>query len=335
MISFHELVKEALTDHQPAVLATIIHVDGSAYRKEGACMLVKQDGSRVGLLSGGCLESDVYSRAQEIFDTGKAEIYRYDLSAEDDLGWGTGAGCNGIISVLVRDIDLAFRQSLTILIRQLEKIEPILFIQSVSNVTKYIFINESGDTFGHWQGDLPIERKDILQFTPPFHQHAGMQTNGEEAFYFQVIWPQPNLYIIGAGEDARPLAQLAGQTGYAVHMLDWREALCSKLNFPTANSLYVGNIEETIQNIAFHPLDSVVIMTHDFQRDMKILQYLKKLPFFYIGILGSRKRTERVMDGQIPPWLQSPVGLSIGAEGPEEIAVSIVAELIAARRRNE
>ena len=99
--------------------------------------------------------------------------------------------------------------------------------------------------------------------------------------------------------------------------------------FHQRHAHHVGKIGKLIETLTFSPLDSVVIMTHDFQRDIDILRRLKEEELFYLGILGSKNRTERLLGGLIPNWIHSPVGLSIGADGPEEIAVSIVAELIA------
>ena len=325
----HELIKEVLIDSQPSALATIVHVEGSAYRREGACIVLKENHSRTGVLSGGCLESDLETRAQEIFNTGKTEMMRYDLSSEDDLGWGLGAGCNGVISVLVRDIDANFRHSLSILNAYLLKKHPVLFIQSMKDLHKYMFLVPSGETFGNEK--FPIDFENIIRSTSPFHKFAKQIDFDNETYFVQLVWPKPELYIIGAGEDARPLARLAADTGYAVHMVDWREGLCSKLHFPSATAYHVGKIDKLIETLTFSPLDSVVIMTHDFQRDIEILQRLKEEELFYLGILGSKNRTERLLGGLIPNWIHSPVGLSIGADGPEEIAVSIVAELIAKR----
>ncbi len=149
----------------------------------------------------------------------------------------------------------------------------------------------------------------------------------DQPFFIQLIWPTPELYIIGAG-DSRPLANLAVSAGYAVNLMDWRESLCAEEYFPSVQSRQVGELSELIANISFNSLDSVVIMTHDFHRDKKIVDSLKKVPIFYFGILGSKNRTERLIGGEIPNWIHSPVGLSIGADGPTEIAVSIIAEMI-------
>ena len=203
-------------------------------------MLIQRDGTRMGVISGGCLENDLHSRAQELFKTGKVEIVHYDLSAEDDLGWGRGAGCNGVVSVLVRDINDDFRHFLALIHKQLLAKEPVSFIQSISDFDNYAFLNKRGDWFGSWQGELPFELNDAT----PFQNRVGQKSMGDEMIYFQLIWPQPALYIIGAGVDARPLARLASNVGYAVHLFDWRSALCKDVHFPTAASFQIGDVAD-------------------------------------------------------------------------------------------
>lgn len=332
MTNIHQLVKAVLEDPQPSVFATIVNVDGSAYRKEGASIIMKNDETRIGVLSSGCLESDLICRAQELFSTGKAEVYAYDLSAEDDFGWGAGIGCNGIISILVRDIDVEFRTDLVTLSKYLSSKKPVLYIQSINEADKYLFMASDGENFGNWQDELLLTIEDFMIPSMPFSKFAQRRMIGKETYFLQLIWPKPALYIIGAGEDARPLAECAVNTGYAVHMLDWREGLCTLQHFPSVQSRRIGELTDLIDNAKLGPLDSVVVMTHDFQRDQKIIAQLQQIDLFYLGILGSKKRTERLLGGSIPSWIHAPVGLSIGAEGPEEIAVSIVGELIATKR---
>lgn len=333
MVHIHQLVKEVLEDRQPSVFATIVNVDGSAYLKEGASILMKSDESRIGILSSGCLENDLYCRAQALFQSGDAEIYEYDLSAEDDLGWGVGIGCNGVISILVRDVNAALRAALIQLNEHLSNRNPVLYIQSMGKLNQYLFLGREGESFGNWQGEMPFSIKDIVTSIPPFSRFIEQKKIGEEIYFLQLLWPAPTLYIIGAGEDARPLARLASNTGYAVHMLDWREGLCSSQHFPTVQSRQIGEMTDLIDRAGFSELDAIVIMTHDFQRDLKIIEKLQRIDLFYLGVLGAKKRTERLLGGEIPNWIHAPVGLSIGAEGPEEIAVSIVAELIATKRK--
>jgi len=147
--------------------------------------------------------------------------------------------------------------------------------------------------------------------------------------------PKPRLVLFGAAPDARPLAALAAAAGFSVLVSDWRPALCDQRYFPDADSILVGFPEETIPEITFSPYDFVVVMTHHLKRDQELLRLLSMKRFRYLGILGSKGRTERLLsDVPIAVKAHYPVGLDIGAEGPEEIAVSIVAELIAVLRKN-
>ena len=317
-----------MVDTQPAVLAMIVNVDGSSYRKEGTWMLIQESGAQIGMISGGCLENDLHSHATQLFRTGKTVTVQYDLSSEDDLGWGRGAGCNGVVKILVRDIDEDFRGVLAIVHKQIQANEPTYLLQSMTDFTQYGCINSDGKQFGELHSNIALNFSNII----PFQRKAEQMNFGKELVYFQLIWPQPLLYIIGGGVDARPLARLSENLGYAVHLLDWRSNVCNEVHFPTVASIQIGDVRKLLSNIKFSPLDSVVIMTHDFQLDLEIGRQLLLHKLLYFGILGSKKRTKRLFDGVLPNSVHSPVGLSIGADGPEEIAVSIVAELIAVRR---
>ncbi|MFS0687769.1 XdhC family protein [Sporosarcina sp. 179-K 8C2 HS] len=325
MGSIPQLVDKLIESRQAAVIAKIIHVEGSAYRKEGAWMFFLEDGSRIGLLSGGCLEYDLQCRAKEMFHTGSVKICEFDLRSEDDLGWGRGAGCNGVVTVMLRDIDAGFKESLLFLHEQLKQGRPVQFVQSLENDFDFCYSNGS-------------ERRGTLTRTfstgemQSFQHSAGRKWIKDKLYYYQLIWPAPSLYLFGAGGDARPFAALASSVGYAVHICDWRESLCTEEYFPNATSFQVAPINKLLNCITFNELDSVVIMTHDFQADQQILNSIQKEKLLYVGLLGSEKRTRRLLGSVVPDWLHSPIGLSIGADGPEEIAVSIIAEMIAIRK---
>lgn len=322
------IIKQVICTSKPTVLAMIVDIDGSAYRKEGAWMLFIEGNAPIGMISGGCLENDLQSRAKSIFRTGQAKVFSFDMSAEDDLGWGRGAGCNGVVHVLLRDIDKDFRIALISVYETLLKNKPVLYIQSMQDFSQYTFTNQQEDTYGFWDSDTAWEWIDAK----PFQKIAGQRVFGNNEYFIHLVWPRPNLYIIGAGMDARPLAQFATDVGYGVHVLDWREEYCNESYFPKVLSVQHGNVLTLMKSIQFSPLDAVVIMTHDFQRDLQLVKILQNIRLLYCGILGSKKRTQRLLGGKIPSEIRTPVGLSIDAEGPNEIALSIVAELIAVRR---
>lgn len=326
MVTISKLVDHLFTNDKEAVLATVIDVEGSAYRKEGSWMFFFEDGSRIGLLSGGCLEADLQCRAEELFHTNGVRIYEFDLSSEDDMAWGRGAGCNGVVTVMLRAVDKAFKESLLFLRQRLKLGNPVHFMQSLESGFEFCF--ESGqEHYGTLSNSYSMDR------IKPFQNYAGRTRIKDGLYYHQWIWPSPSVYLFGAGADARPFAALASSVGYDVHIFDWRQAYCTKENFPTAASFHVGPLEELLERITFTELDSIVVMTHDFQADQQIMRFLQKENVLYAGLLGSGKRTERLLGSAIPEWLHSPIGLTIGADGPEEIAISIIAEMIAVRKR--
>lgn len=332
MEQFQQQINAIIENKEAMVLATLIHVEGSSYRKTGATMLLNKDETTIGMISGGCLEEDLYARSEALFGTGKSEVHQYDLSSEDDLGWGLGAGCNGVISILIRDIDEAFRESFMTLSKHLIAKEPVLFIQSIQYST-YTLYSKSKKMFGNQSLSCTEEFDSIFDQVSPFTRFNCIKEIDNGKYFLQIFWPERSLYIIGAGSDARPLAKLAGEIGFLVHVLDWRESLCTNEHFPKAHSLRSGEIVHLLKTTEFHPFDSVVIMTHNFQQDKSIIAELQHQELFYLGVLGSKKRAERLINGILPDHLHSPVGISIGADGPHEIAISIVAELIAERER--
>lgn len=316
------------------VLATVIHVDGSAYRREGACMLFREDGTQIGLLSAGCLEADVAARVQDLRRKGVSETIVFDMQAEDDLSWGQGAGCNGAVHVLLEPVDERLQQHLKTLKLYLDQGIEVTILKKLNDigaVSDYLFL-AGRHTFGEWSGHVPEE---VEYYMNERTKKSGMFfVSGLSAYiYVHTIWPKSRVIVFGAGMDAIPLVKLAAQSGFSIIVSDWRPALCSRANFPEADELIVAFPEEAFQRIRFTPRDFILILTHQFQRDQQVLRYLLTKAVRYIGVLGSNLRTQRLLGGSaIPPIVKSPVGLSIGADGPEEIAVSIVAELISLQR---
>src|SRR5699024_423867 len=183
----------------------------------------------------------------------------------------------------------------------------------------------------------------ILRKRKPSSRTTEKKTT-HQAYFTQIIHPKPNLIIFGAGLDSHPFAFFSKQSGFSVTIWDWRPSLLDKTVFPHIRLIHTESIEEAISRTGVGGRDYVVIMTHDFQKDKEILSHIIQMDgLHYIGICGPRRRTRRLMKGQkniktgksfrtIPPYIHSPIGLPISAEGPDEIAVSIVAELISVKR---
>jgi xanthine dehydrogenase accessory factor len=304
---------------QRSVLATIIRIEGSAYRKQGVSMLISEDGEHTGVLSAGCLEEDLAARAngiftdREAFDRGDARLLIYDMRAEDDLGWGSAAGCNGVLQVLLEPIHPRLRADFREVLDHVEKGRKVTGIRSIEgdiSPALYCFYADDGSFFG--SGFKDRHRMDDSR------QHQFMKT-----------WqPRPRLLVIGAGPDARPLVAMASRIGFTVWVIDRRPAFCTQELYPDAERCSVGGVE-LLSEYDLTPNDYVVIMTHHFKTDRQWLQRLLGENIRYLGLLGSRDRALRLLNvDAIPSQVRTPVGLTIGAEGPDEIAVSILADLI-------
>jgi xanthine dehydrogenase accessory factor len=335
MVGIHEILNAVEGFSGEDVLATVIRVEGSAYRKEGASMMIKNDGTTIGMLSAGCLETDLLIRAQELKGKKKSRTIVYDMSAEDDLSWGQGAGCNGRVSILLEPIDIYLHGHLSMLKNHLYSGNCVTLIKKLNkdhSVSDYIFLTGDDEFFGVWHGPIPFfilrgfQRKiskNGIVFVPELSAEI----------YIQSYEPKPRLIIFGAGFDAIPVVKVASQTGFSVTVSDWRPGLCHIGNYPEANQLILGYPHEAIQMLDLTTHDSVLLLTHHFQRDKELLGYLINKKLNYLGVLGPLNRTQKLLEGQrVPSFIHSPVGLAIGAEGPEEIAISIVAELIKTQR---
>jgi len=313
------------------VLATITHVEGSAYRKEGATMLIMEGGLRIGMLSGGCLERDIVHRAEELLRAETSHTYVYDMRHEDDLTWGLGTGCNGLVHVLLEPIHRRMRHLIRKLKLCLDQGIPVTGFKRLDEArtaTDNWFIPERElPPFGYWKGELPE-----LQY---FSEGEGsrLRPMNQNSLVVQTYLPQPRLILFGAGEDAKPLAALAARVGFSITVADWRPAYCNKSHFPDADTLLIGSPDEIQQQLHICNNDFAVVMSHNFERDKQVIRILLRYPIKYIGVLGPRHRTVRLLDGsEVPDNVHSPVGLSIGAEGPEEIAISIMGDLIRVKR---
>jgi len=342
MEGIHEILTALSSDSSPDgdILATIIHVEGSSYRKEGTSMLFRRDGTQVGMLSAGCLETDLSYRVQAARNEGTAQTVIYDMREEDDLSWGQGAGCKGVIHVLLEPVDSYLREQLSKLKCILDNGKRVTLIKKLTkefSVADYLFLSDDQHHFGKWHGAVSRELKSLVNELHQTFPKSGIKYLPELSanMYVHSFEPKPRLVIFGAGEEAVPMVEFASLAGFSVIVSDWRSAFCNEGNFPDAERLLVGYPSEMISLLGLSGSDSVLVFTDQFQKDQKILNALKGKDLNYLGVLGPKLRTERLLEGwSIPYQISCPAGLSTGAEGPEEIAVSIVAELIQ-RQRNK
>jgi xanthine/CO dehydrogenase XdhC/CoxF family maturation factor len=295
---------------QPSVLATLVAVEGSSYRRPGARLLAMNDGTRVGSISGGCLEEDVLARAKQVQATGKADTVVYDTTSENDLVWGVGLGCHGVVRVL------------------LEQLPPrpawagALAKNFTARQVSELAVVHGGTDSSHWGTRV--------------HGADALQASSGHVFIDRIA-PPTALLICGAGDDAQPLARLAHELGWRVTIADPRTAFATANRFPTADTFCIGPADRLVEQMAPDADTLAVVMTHHYVHDVPILRALLTRPLAYIGLLGPRKRAEKILadlaasGAPIGPEqrarLHAPVGLDLGADSPEQVALSIIAEM--------
>ncbi|RDI45932.1 XdhC family protein [Falsibacillus pallidus] len=316
MHSFFSILKEAVASDEQKVLALIVHVEGSAYLKEGSCMLFGPGGIRKGMISAGCLEEDLAYHAEDLLASGcSGKTLIYSLESEDDSGWGRGSGCSGTLFIFLQAIDRMLQNEFKILDKSLYNGNSIYWT---------IYFSPHFDYMGH---DFQESEK---QVSLPSGLMNRTSDSEHLIIYQQLLTPQQRVILFGGGKDAEPLCRLASQCGFSVIVCDNREDRLQGLHFPEADQLILGSPESCMKRIHLKDDDLVVIMTHQFQTDKDILDQLQKTGSHlkYIGILGSRKRTEKLLQDHHFENIYSPIGINIGAKGPEQIAVAIMAEII-------
>jgi xanthine dehydrogenase accessory factor len=337
-------------------LATVTEVEGSSYRRPGARMLVTDDGQLTGSISGGCLEGDALRRARRVMLTGKSEIIIYDSTdIEEDLQHGAQLGCEGTIHILLESINYADQNNPVELLRKTSRQDyPVVLItilaakNSIGHLAgKRVLITDFNQQEITLTGDqsadalIRNDALDVLNSRQSSTQNYNIGTETARLF-LEVILPAPQITIYGAGNDAQPLVRMAVGLGWRVHVVDGRSPQATVQRFPEAESVQVVKLAE----LEKHPFNAgyAVLMSHNYHYDFAVLQ---QLAFFkqvnYVGILGPRKKTDRLITdlykndiilGEAEnERLYGPVGLNIGAETAEEIAVAVMAELLAVRHR--
>lgn len=286
---------------QPAAVATLVRLEGSGYRRPGAKLLIGHDGALAGNVSGGCLEEDLRERGRRAIADGRPGLVHYDTGADENVVWGLGLGCNGKLDLWLQP----FRP---------------------------------GD-----QAAALAALADRLQARQPFHLRLSLrdgaleftdQAAGSPDHFVETLTPPPDLVVVGAGEDARPLVDLAAGVGFRVTVVDHRKAFLTADRFPAAHRLVAARPENGAGDLPLHADSLVVLMTHAVQLDTAWAQAVAATPARYLGLLGPRARREEIL-ARLPEEARTraygPAGLDVGAEGAEQIALSILAEALAVR----
>jgi len=306
------------------VLTTVVGVRGSTYRGLAARQLVAADGTMIGTVSGGCLDNDLIAIAADMSSSGPALLVEFDLTADDEAVWGWGIGCNGATQLLVEPGPAAAQ--LVDLIEQ--EPEAILHVLGGGDLGAHRAIG-TGDE--EWAGAVAEAQRD--------GRHRRVHREGVD-YLLEIMSSPPRLVICGAGHDAVPLARLGKELGYEITVVDDRRAFLTRERFPEADRLVQCAPRELSDRIDVDDRTSFVIMSHNYVRDVDFLGSLLGKGAAYIGCLGPGERLERMLkdlatrDQHPAPTdpIYGPAGLDLGADGPTEIAWSILAEIMSVRR---
>lgn len=318
-----EIINQALINQRKGlknVLASVVHLEGSSYRKPGVRMLISEDGSSVGAVSGGCVEKEIIHRSQSVFNDNKPKVITYDGRYR--------LGCEGILYILIEPfiIDDDFLNRFPEATQKREKLK----IDS--------FYKAEDESFGNF-GTI-VTFKDNSKFT--FSKDLNVDELSEK--FTQILQPAFRLLIIGGEHDAVKLCKIAATLGWEVDVVTSAKDPKTISDFPGANSV-VGDSPETITFSDIEENTAIVLMNHSYVQDLKYVVKLSEYQPKYLGILGAPKRRERLFNelfeyapevtDEFLETIYTPAGLHIGAQTPEEIAVSIIAEILSVIREKE
>jgi xanthine/CO dehydrogenase XdhC/CoxF family maturation factor len=327
-------------------LATVVGIEGSAYRLPGARMLIVDGKWVAGSISGGCLEDDVVLRAQQAVARGEPSVAVYDTTSDDDIVFGVGLGCKGVITILIEPIaaNAGALDFIRFAKQCLEERVPgiaatVIRTEGEPSARVGSRLLASGGAVRSDIGEPALER--ALEAWVDRRSGNSLERvtlpGGAALVFIEDIEPPTPLVVFGAGHDAMPVVRLAKDMGWHVTLVDHRPAYATAERFPEADRIVVGTPSETLGRLTLDSDTLALVMTHNYLRDLELLEHLLPSPVRYLGLLGPRRRTDQILGdlkekGRSPAddqlaRLYAPVGLDVGSEGPTEVAMSILAEM--------
>lgn len=329
-------VEEPRSEGLRFALATVVSVSGSAYRRAGAKLLVAGDGSTWGNVSGGCLEEDVREIALRVIESGRSEVRTYCTGAGEVEAWDLGVGCEGVVEVHIAPAPAG--EAVARVRELLEGDRSFVVVTSLDPSSETAPVPSMSVTAAGWNsGSLGSPELDALATRTAIDLLEGgaprrLHLLGRHLF-FDLLVPPPLLLVVGAGEDSHPLAELAVKVGFRVDVADRRPGKLAPEFFP--KGVRVRQLASAeLSGVALDRESRVVVMTHNYGEDLAALRALIDTEAGYIGVLGPRARTERLLTTLLTERPESvnrvhgPVGLDIGGEGAEAVALSILAEIL-------
>ena len=332
----------------PVVLATVYETSGSTYSKAGQRIIINSEGDYQGLVSGGCLEGDIAERSNSVIKENKTEVITYDMRDDADDIFGLGVGCNGLLRIILQSLTPEKNYE------PLNTINKVLYQESRGHegLVKLLTIINSSKK-GFFPGDNLIIDKNSEILYSSFSEHSQEKylieheeflleeksilknsNSNEISVLCTPLVPIPKLLILGAGLDSLPIIDMASILGWRTTVVDHRPAYFEKNNFSNAEEiLLLSSTKELSKKCKLGLFDAVVVMSHHLESDRIYLDQLKDIQLSYLGVLGPSDRKNRLIESidkgkdNLKNKLKGPVGLSIGANSPETIALSLLAEI--------
>lgn len=340
-------IRAALDDDADAVLATVIDVEGSAYRRPGAKMILRPDGSGAGSITAGCLEDEVRALAADVLADGDPRVETWDLTGEDDV-WGLGVGCNGVITVLLEPLGESYRP----VVEARTDGTPIGVATVVGDESgadralgSRAYYDGDGFSAGAAGGTLPDALAELEPAMATLYESGKAETvtletdGGTVEVFLEGVRPPPELVVFGSGPDVAPVVELAKLVDFRVTVASFRGGKAGGERFPRADEVVSSSPADVGELCEWDGDTYAVVMTHNFLDDRIALEELLETPVPYVGLMGPHDRFEEILEALADDGrtltegererIYTPIGLSLGGDSPYQIGYSIVAELLA------
>jgi xanthine dehydrogenase accessory factor len=325
-------------EDQSIALATVIQTWGSSPRRAGAKMALTPDGKITGSVSGGCVEGAVFEAGVDVLKSNRPQLLHFGVA--DETAWDVGLACGGSIDIFVKPLDTAFFKALrSVLVNE----QPAVVLTVVRGpdeiVGRETLVREDGNVIGSLNEELDNQALELARQALAHGESHRVMLGDDIEVFMEVTLPPPTLIAVGGVHITIALMTLAKTLGYRTVVVDPRSTFGSEARFPHVDQLIQAWPQDAFQQVPITRSTAIAMLTHDPKLDDPALKIALPSPAFYVGALGSKttqaKRRQRLLDDGLTKEqlnrLHGPIGLEIGAGTPEEIAMSIMAEIVAAR----
>ena len=329
-------------DRKSIALATVVQTWGSSPRRAGAKMALTRDGKITGSVSGGCVEGAVFEAGVEVLKSNIPQLLHFGVA--DETAWEVGLACGGSIDIFVEPLDSDFFSELHSVLVDEHQAVVVTVVRGPNDLLgREILLKDDGNVTGTLNDELDANALNLARETLAQGVSRRAMLNEAVEVFLEVILPPPTIIAVGGVHITIALMALAKTLGYRTVVIDPRQAFGNAERFPNVDQLIQAWPQEAFQQVQITRSTAIALLTHDPKLDDPALKIALQSPAFYVGALGSKttqaKRRQRLLEEGITDAqldrLHGPIGLEIGAGTPEEIAMAIMAEIVAARNKAE